>query len=123
VARCYSHARIPEVDSRERLLENHWRFLAFLERRVGDRALAEDILQICACARRLAATLKPEYAGVLEVVDVGGASLKEYASREGLTANNAAVRAHRARQALKRRVMESCGLCAEHGCVDCTCRV
>jgi DNA-directed RNA polymerase specialized sigma24 family protein len=27
------------------LLENHRRFLAFLERRVGDRAVAEDILQ------------------------------------------------------------------------------
>ena len=27
------------------LLENHRAFLAFLERRVGDRALAEDILQ------------------------------------------------------------------------------
>lgn len=187
MARRYSHARIPEVDSREQLLDTHRRFLAFLEKRVGDRALAEDILQdafvrnldaaagvpaegvvawfftvlrnavidryrrdavrgrrleafarevqrqageetdaereICACVRRLANTLKPEYADVLEQVDVGGTSLKEYASREGLTANNAAVRAHRARQALKRRVIESCGLCAEHGCVDCTCRV
>lgn len=175
------------MDSRDRLLENHRRFLGFLERRVEDRAIAEDILQeafvrnldraadvppegvvpwfftvlrnavidrsrreevrgrrleefarelerrteasaevereICACVSRLAATLKPEYADVLERVDVGGASLKEYASTNGLTAANAAVRAHRARQALKRRVMESCGLCAEHGCVDCSCRV
>ncbi len=29
----------------EPLVENHRRFLAFLERRVGDRAVAEDILQ------------------------------------------------------------------------------
>lgn len=187
MARRNSHARIPGVTSRDQLVDNHRRFLGFLEKRVGDRALAEDILQdafvrnldaaadvppdgavpwfftvlrnavidryrreevrgrrlaefareldrqtdasaevereICACVTRLAATLKPEYADVLERVDVGGASLKEYASKEGLTANNAAVRAHRARQALKRRVIESCGLCAEHGCVDCSCRV
>jgi hypothetical protein len=45
----------------------------------------------------------------------------EYASETGMTANNAAVRAHRARQALRRRLAESCGVCAEHGCVDCSC--
>lgn len=167
------------------LLDNHRRFLAFLEKRVGDRALAEDILQdafvrniekapdvddealipwfyttlrhavidryrrdevrhrrldafakelererdaageadreICACVSRLASALKPEYADVLARVDVGGTSLKAYAAEHGLTANNAAVRAHRARLALKTRLKESCGLCADHGCVDCTC--
>ncbi len=169
----------------EVLLENHRRFLAFVEKRVGDRALAEDILQdafvrsmrkagdvpdealvpwiyatlrnavidryrrddsrsraleafgrelererdaagdldreICACVTRVAQTLKPEYADALARVEVGGASLKDYASEAGLTPNNAGVRVHRARQALKRKMMESCGLCAEHGCVDCTC--
>ena len=169
------------------LLENHRRFLLYLEKRVGDRALAEDILQdafvrsfdkaqalpdgevvpwfytvlrnavidryrrekvrheqleafarelererhagsdddreICACVTRLAQTLKPEYADLLQSVDVGGASLKAYAAANGLTENNAAVRAHRARQALKRQVMTSCGVCAEHGCVDCSCKV
>jgi RNA polymerase sigma factor (sigma-70 family) len=169
------------------LLDNHRRFLAYLERRVGDRALAEDILQdafvrnfekaqalpdgevvpwfytvlrnaavdrhrrekvsnqrleafarelerereagseddreICACVNGLAASLKPEYADLLQKVDVGGASLKAYAAANGLTENNAAVRAHRARQALKRQVMASCGVCADHGCVDCSCKV
>lgn len=167
------------------LLDNHRRFLAFVEKRVGDRALAEDILQdafvrsmgktedlpdealvpwfytmlrhavidryrrgqtqsraleafgrelerardtagdldreICACVTRVAGTLKPEYADALARVEVGGASLKEYAEHAGLTPNNAGVRVHRARQALRRKMMESCGLCAEHGCVDCTC--
>jgi RNA polymerase sigma factor (sigma-70 family) len=172
------------VSATDTLLDNHRRFLAYLEKRVGDRALAEDILQdtfvrnlakaeqvpeesvvpwfyaslrnavidryrrdrvrsrsleafarelereqaapepereICACVTRVASTLKPEYADVLTRVDVGGVSLKEYAAEVGLTAGNAAVRAHRARQALKLRVIESCGLCAEHGCVDCSC--
>ena len=169
----------------EVLLDNHRRFLAFLEQRVGDRALAEDILQdafartlgkvasvpeealvpwfyatlrnavvdryrrdqsrdralegfsheldrqrdaagdldreICACVTRVASTLKPEYADALARIEVGGASLKEYASEAGITPNTAGVRVHRARQALKARLAESCGLCAEHGCVDCTC--
>ena len=47
--------------------------------------------------------------------------VKAFAERQGLTAGNAAVRVFRAREALKRRVVESCGTCAEHGCVACTC--
>ena len=173
------------AQSSEVLVDNHRKFLAFVERRVGDRAVAEDILQdafvrsfekadavapdalipwfyatlrnavidryrrdevkdrrleefardlererdassdvdreVCECVSRLAATLKPEYADMLQRVEVGGASLKEYASAAGLTPNNAAVRAHRARNALKRAVMQSCGTCAEHGCIDCSC--
>jgi RNA polymerase sigma-70 factor (ECF subfamily) len=169
------------------LLANHRTFLRYLEGRVGDRALAEDILQdafakvvsrpeqapsdeavvpwfyrtlrnaaidqfrrrgaaerahdafarelethdvpaadmaaeICACVSRLAGTLKPEYAEALQVVDVAGTPVKAFAEQKGLSANNAGVRVFRARQALKKRVMESCGTCAEHGCVNCTCR-
>jgi hypothetical protein len=39
-----------------------------------------------------------------------------------LSASNAGVRVFRAREALKKRVTQSCGTCAEHGCVDCTCQ-
>ena len=35
---------------------------------------------------------------------------------------SAAVRVHRAREALRRQVVASCGSCAEHGCLSCTCR-
>lgn len=35
----------PSADVANRLVESHRQFLAFLERRLGDRALAEDILQ------------------------------------------------------------------------------
>jgi RNA polymerase sigma factor (sigma-70 family) len=167
------------------LLENHRAFLRYLERRLGDRALAEDILQdafarnldkaasvpdealipwfyrtlrnatidqfrrrntatraleafakelesrdlppadvaaeICACVSRLATTLKPEYAEALEAIDVQGVPVKTFAEQKGLTASNAGVRAFRAREALRKRVVESCGTCAEHGCMDCTC--
>ena len=169
------------------LLENHRAFLNYLERRVGDRGLAEDILQdafakvvarpeqappdeaivpwfyrtlrnaavdqfrrrgtadrahqaftrelethelptgemegeICACVSRLASTLKPEYAEALQAIEVAGTPLKAFAEQKGLSSNNAAVRVFRAREALKKRVVESCGTCAEHGCMNCTCK-
>lgn len=169
------------------LLENHRAFLSYLQRRVGDRAVAEDILQdafakviarpehapqdegivpwfyralrnaavdyyrrqgaagraldaftreletsetpddelhaeICACVTRLAHGLKPEYAEALAAIDVQGTPVKVFAEQKGLSASNAGVRVFRAREALKKRVTESCGTCAEHGCTNCTCR-
>jgi len=169
------------------LVDNHRRFLAFLERRVGFRAAAEDILQdafvrgldrarsvrdesaivawfyrllrnalvdhyrregaearalalvqgatdeavpgpdeelrdeVCACVSALVKTLKPEYAAAIERVDLGGASVAEYAKQAGIASNNGAVRLHRAHEALKRQVVRSCGTCATHGCLDCAC--
>lgn len=167
------------------LVGNQRRFLAFLEKRLGNRDLARDVLQaafvkgiekagalrehesavawffrllrnaatdharrrgaaarataafarqladperasadrreICACVSRLARTLKPEYADVLRQVEVDGVPLQEFAAREGITPGNAAVRAHRARAALHKQVIRSCGTCAEHGCEDCSC--
>ena len=78
--------------------------------------------EVCACITRLAAGLKPEYADALREVEVGGRSLKEYGEARGLTANNAGVRVHRARQALHKQVVAACGVCASHGCADCRCR-
>ena len=167
------------------LLERHRHFLAFLEKRVGDREVAEDILQaafvrgferagtlrdgesavawffrllrnavvdhyrraaspvratqdldpehepaapdpettaeICRCILGLAETLKPEYAAALRRVEVDGLSVRDFAEEAGITANNAAVRLFRAREALKVRVGATCRTCAEHGCLDCTC--
>lgn len=168
------------------LVDNHRQFLAFLERRLGDRALAEDILQdafvkslqkedeirdesssvawfyrtlrnavidhyrrtgarnralesfareledavepppelhdeICGCVSRLASTLKPEYEAAIRRIDVDGAPVQEFATEAGITANNAAVRVFRARDALRKQVKTSCGTCAEHGCLECWC--
>lgn len=77
--------------------------------------------EICRCVSRLARTLKPEYAQALQAIEIEGASVKAFAEQHGLSPTNAGVRVFRARQALKRRVTESCGTCAEHGCTPCTC--
>ena len=78
--------------------------------------------EICACVSRLAATLKPEYAEALEAIEVAGTPVKTFAEQKGLSSSNAGVRVFRAREALKKRVTESCGTCAEHGCLNCTCK-
>jgi RNA polymerase sigma-70 factor (ECF subfamily) len=75
----------------------------------------------CRCVEGLIPTLKPEYAEIVRRVDLGGASVPEAAGALGVTANNAAVRLHRARAALRKRLEHVCGACAEHACLDCTC--
>lgn len=173
-------------DRAVQLVANHRAFLAFVEQRVGSRALAEDILQdafvrgveragqvreeeslrawfyrllrnavidhrrragvadrrlesfareltagevpspdiediVCGCVARLTDELKPDHAHALRRIEVDGLSVKDYAVEVGITANNAGVRVFRARQALREQVMRSCGTCAVHGCIDCTC--
>jgi RNA polymerase sigma-70 factor (ECF subfamily) len=165
------------------LVANHRDFLAVVERRVHDRALAEEIVQdalvkslergdeisesavgwfyrvlrnsiidrarrakvhatrldalaaemetqttdgeltavVCRCVTSLAKTLKPEYADALARVDIDGVAVKDYAVEAGISASNAGVRVHRAREALRKQVARACGTCCTHGCVDCTC--
>ena len=168
------------------LVANHRRFLAFVERRVGNRAVAEEILQsafvktlekggalhdgegavtwfyrllrnalvdhyrrqaaegralereareaeepsedpelkqtVCACVGELLPTLKPEYADMVRQVDLEERAVPDVAREAGITPNNAGVRLHRARQALKKQLERSCGTCASHGCLDCSCK-
>jgi len=168
----------------EALVANHREFVRFVERRIGNRALAEEIVQdafvrsldrgdeirdsvigwfyrvlrnavidhqrrqsvadrrldqfaaelaasgqadeevrttACACVLRLADTLKPEYAEALRRIEVDQLAVKDYAEATGISPGNAGVRIFRAREALRKQVARSCGTCAEHGCLDCTC--
>jgi RNA polymerase sigma factor (sigma-70 family) len=77
--------------------------------------------EICACVTRLASTLKPQYAEALREIDIKGMAVKAFAEQHRLSPGNAGVRVFRAREALKARVAQSCGTCAEHGCMNCTC--
>ena len=76
----------------------------------------------CGCVAELLDDLKPEYKEAIKFVDIEDRSLKELAEKTGVTANNAAVRVHRAREALRKQVKLTCGACATHGCIDCRCK-
>ena len=173
------------------LLDRRAGFLAFVQHRVHDRALAEDILQaafvraieqsgtlrkedsavawfysvlrhavidhhrhhtsensaidrwanemgftgeepstadnpartfICGCIELVLPNLRPAYAEVLREVDLAENPLASYAKTHGLTPGNAAVRAHRARAALRRELARTCGACSIHACLDCVCK-
>lgn len=76
---------------------------------------------VCACVKELVPTLKPEYAEIVTAVDLDSKALPDVAKDLGVTPNNATVRLHRARKALKERLVSKCGHCAEGGCLDCSC--
>ena len=78
--------------------------------------------EICQCVAALVETLKPEYRDALRIVDLDDGSLNDLAVKSGISAGNAAVRIHRAREALRKQVSIACGSCAEHGCLDCHCK-
>jgi len=78
--------------------------------------------QICACLSRVMDTINPAYADALRSVDLGEQRLQEFAEEHNISASNAAVRMHRARASFRKHLVQTCGACAEHGCVDCTCR-
>jgi RNA polymerase sigma factor (sigma-70 family) len=83
-----------------------------------DESLMETV---CSCVEHLLPALKPEYASAIRRVELDELSLREYAAEENMSANAAGVRLFRARQTLRKRLLESCGACAEHGCSDCSC--
>jgi RNA polymerase sigma factor (sigma-70 family) len=171
----------------DQLLAQRKQFLAFVQRRVSDSALAEDILQtaylrafeckdnfkhsesavawfyrllrnavidsyrrhvskdkalaawtreletatqlspefkneVCACLDDILDGLKPQYAQVLRAVDLEEQRVQEFAEQHDISASNAGVRVHRARAALRKQLLRTCATCAEHGCVNCTCK-
>lgn len=81
----------------------------------------EDDSELCACFERLVPTLKGEYADLIQTVELGNEAPEHAAGHLGITPNNLKVRRHRARQALRRKLEETCRTCADHGCLDCTC--
>ncbi len=74
------------------------------------------------CVKDVATTLKPEYSELIRRIELGDEPLHEVARDLGTTANNASVRLHRARQALREGLAAMCGACVEHACLDCSCR-
>ena len=167
------------------LVDSHDQFLRFLQSRVGNREVAEDILQaafvktlergdeirdqesavawfyrvlrnalvdhyrrhavdvrfkaaaarespaeedpelekaVCQCVKDIIPTLKGEYRNILQKVEMEGAAVTDVAKAENISPNNAMVRLHRARKALHGRLVQTCGTCTEHGCLECHCK-
>lgn len=89
----------------------------------ADEAETEN-RRVCRCTLNVMASLKPEYSRLIQRVDIEGISVEDAAQEIGITANNASVRLHRARRALKERLEAFCGQCATGGgrCGDCYCQ-
>jgi len=113
-----------------RALLDHLRREASVRRKLEGRAATvrlaaddEGALRstVCACVTDLLPSLRPEYAEVLRHVEIEQESVRETAGKLGITPSNAAVRVHRARTALARKLREVCGACTTHGCLRCTC--
>lgn len=75
----------------------------------------------CRCALTLAKSLKPEYSDILERVVVDDAPIVAVATDLGVTPNNATVRLHRARRALREVLEEHCGTVSLRACMSCVC--
>jgi len=78
-------------------------------------------LVICMCLYKLLPTLKSEYADILWRVDLIGESRESIVNALGISESNFRVRLHRARQALRQRLEETCRTCPIHGYLDCDC--
>ncbi len=104
-----------------------YRHRAAVDRRVSREPLPdlpelpEDEAIVCECLYEILPALRPEYADLIRRLDLDEQSTATVAEDLGITANNLKVRRHRARRALKERLEEACRVCAEHGCLDCTC--
>jgi RNA polymerase sigma-70 factor (ECF subfamily) len=101
------------------------RALDRLATEVASEAVTEPpgLRRVCPCTRHVLAALKPAYAALLTAVDLEAVPLEEAARAAGITANNAYVRLHRARRALRERLEATCGPCAKDGgcCHSCDC--
>lgn len=86
-----------------------------------DIAATEDDHVDCRCALAQAQRLKPAYATILRRVVIDGAAVTAVAAELGLTPNNAMVRLHRARAALRAQLKAHCGMTTAQSCSDCGC--
>lgn len=121
--RILRHALIDYYRSRASETRKHDAFLQELAVSGEDKALPPDAVRptVCACLYKLLPAIRPNYAELLRRVDLGGESPDAVAKDLRLSPNNLTVRLHRARQALRAGLEDSCGICSKHGCLNCAC--
>lgn len=76
----------------------------------------------CQCIIALLPTLKTDYAELIRRIDLEEEKISEVAKDLKITSTHLSVRLHRARHALRLSLEKSCGACASHGCLDCSCK-
>lgn len=76
---------------------------------------------VCQCLHGIMPELRSNYSELLRRIDLEGESPAQVAKVLGITLNNLTVRLHRARQALREGLEQSCGVCSQHGCLNCSC--
>lgn len=82
---------------------------------------SEEGTALCECFRGLLPGLRPEYAQMIDLLELRQEPTDVVAARLGVTAANLKVRRHRARQALRRELEQVCGSCADGSCLACDC--
>ncbi|MEM6495679.1 MAG: sigma factor-like helix-turn-helix DNA-binding protein [Pseudomonadota bacterium] len=104
----------------------------FARKRVSEQRLIEAMIfetetvtyeaePTCRCSITQARSLSQNYAAILDLVDINGVPLTIAAERLNVSVNNATVRLHRARAALKKRLLEHCGVTSPRACANCRC--
>jgi RNA polymerase sigma factor (sigma-70 family) len=99
------------------------RMLAGLEQELHSPPDSDEERVVCGCMVRLLPTLAPQYADLIQRMDLNEETPDVVAADLGISKNALNVRIHRARQQLKRHLEENCRICAKHGCLDCQCEV
>lgn len=108
------------IVDRARASSSHQRMLERIEQ-MDRQEPEQQEAQTCACSLHLAHTLPTNYAKILELVDLQEQSVSQAAAQLGITPNNATVRLHRARKALRDTLANHCGVKTARECVDCRC--
>ncbi len=83
--------------------------------------VAPDPPHYCRCTVALLDGLKPAYRDALRSAVLEGVPLSTLAAAQGMSANLAGVRLHRARAALRRKLRAHRGADALSDCIDCAC--
>lgn len=109
------------IVDRARADASHQRMLDKVEGMEPSPITFEPAAQTCRCSLHLRHTLPTNYAKILELVDLEEHSVGEAAAELGITSNNATVRLHRARKALRDTMIEHCGVTTARECADCRC--
>jgi RNA polymerase sigma factor (sigma-70 family) len=76
---------------------------------------------VCGCSLGVLASLHAEYAEILRRVDIDDESLGDVARAMAITPNNAKVRLHRARKALRDALLSYCETDSVRACQSCAC--